>query len=143
MENYYPEFLSNWGMHQSTLLPLLFSAMVGILFTQSGLDKVLNWKGELRFYQDHFKNSLLGGTEPFLLPVITIFELAAGTLSIAGLFSLVFSGNRTLGFWGMLLATLSLIQLFLGQRIAKDYAGAASLVPYFLLAAGGLYFYIN
>jgi hypothetical protein len=28
--------------------------------------------------------------------------------------------------------------LFLGQRLAKDYAGAASLVPYFVLCAGAL-----
>jgi hypothetical protein len=29
--------------------------------------------------------------------------------------------------------------LFFGQRMAKDYAGAASLIPYFLLCAAGLY----
>jgi hypothetical protein len=26
--------------------------------------------------------------------------------------------------------------LFFGQRIAKDYVGAAALVPYFILSAG-------
>jgi hypothetical protein len=38
--------------------------------------------------------------------------------------------------WGAELATLNIVMLFLGQRIAKDYAGAASLVPYFLLCVG-------
>jgi hypothetical protein len=29
--------------------------------------------------------------------------------------------------------------LFFGQRVSKDYAGAAVLVPYFLLALSGIY----
>jgi hypothetical protein len=29
--------------------------------------------------------------------------------------------------------------LFFGQRVSKDYAGAAALVPYFLLALSGIY----
>jgi hypothetical protein len=28
--------------------------------------------------------------------------------------------------------------LFFGQRLAKDYAGAAALVPYFILCAGAV-----
>jgi hypothetical protein len=28
--------------------------------------------------------------------------------------------------------------LFFGQRMAKDYAGAASLVPYFILSVGAV-----
>ena len=29
--------------------------------------------------------------------------------------------------------------LFFGQRLAKDYAGAATLVPYFILAVLGIW----
>ena len=32
------------------------------------------------------------------------------------------------------LAVLALLMLFFGQRMAKDYGGAAGLVPYFLVA---------
>jgi hypothetical protein len=35
--------------------------------------------------------------------------------------------------YGAQLATIDIVLLFFGQRIAKDYAGAASLVPYFIL----------
>jgi hypothetical protein len=28
--------------------------------------------------------------------------------------------------------------LFFGQRLAKDYAGAAALVPYFILSVGAI-----
>jgi diacylglycerol kinase len=34
---------------------------------------------------------------------------------------------------------INLVALFFGQRVAKDYAGAAALVPYFLLALTAIY----
>jgi diacylglycerol kinase len=34
---------------------------------------------------------------------------------------------------------MSILALFFGQRVAKDYAGAAVLVPYFLLTLVALY----
>jgi hypothetical protein len=30
------------------------------------------------------------------------------------------------------------VMLFFGQRMAKDYAGAAALVPYFILSIGAI-----
>ena len=37
-----------------------------------------------------------------------------------------------LGLVGAFLAAASIVSLFLGQRLAKDYASAAAMVPYFL-----------
>jgi hypothetical protein len=42
-------------------------------------------------------------------------------------------------FYGAVVAAVTLTALFFGQRMAKDYAGAAVLVPYFLLALAGIY----
>jgi hypothetical protein len=36
-------------------------------------------------------------------------------------------------------AALAFTSLFFGQRLAKDYTGAALLVPYFLLALVGMW----
>jgi hypothetical protein len=47
--------------------------------------------------------------------------------------------DSTLAFYGAALAAISLVALFFGQRMAKDYPGAATLVPYFLLALSALY----
>ncbi|GJM34365.1 MAG: hypothetical protein DHS20C18_33660 [Saprospiraceae bacterium] len=136
----------NWlqeaGISSPMILQLLASLFIGILFTQSGIDKVINWKGEKDFYTEHFSKSILNGTVPLLMPMITISELSAGFLSIAGVIGLLFFGNPDLGILGMLMACLSIIQLFFGQRVAKDYAGAASLVPYFLVCLVGLAFYL-
>jgi hypothetical protein len=42
--------------------------------------------------------------------------------------------DAAIAFDGAAVAGLSLVALFFGQRMAKDYAGAAVLVPYFILA---------
>jgi hypothetical protein len=73
-----------------------------------------------------------------MLMVITLVEVAAGVLSAAGVPVLLFSGNRTVAALGALLSITALVMLFFGQRMAKDYAGAAALIPYFILASGGL-----
>lgn len=135
--------LDNLGLSADLVLRSLCSLFIAILFIQSGVDKVVNWKGEKEFYTSHFKKSILNGTVPILMPVITISELAAGFLSGIGLIMYAAGGSPNLAFLGMLLANLSIIQLFFGQRVAKDFAGAASLVPYFLITVVGLYLYLS
>jgi len=47
--------------------------------------------------------------------------------------------DSTVAFCGAVISAVAIIALFFGQRIAKDYAGAAVLVPYFLLALLAIY----
>lgn len=113
-------------------------AMLAILFLQSGLDKVFDFRGNRAWLTDHFAKSPLRGVVVPMLLSITVTEVAAGALSAAGLLHLVIHDTTILALWGARLATLNIVMLFLGQRIAKDYAGAASLIPYFILCAGAL-----
>ncbi len=136
------EFLQALHLTPALLLRSLLSLFVAILFIQSGLDKVVNWKEEKAFYRAHFSKTFLKHTIGLLMPVITLAELSAGFLSGIGLLAYWLGGNPSLAFLGMLLAALSLTMLFFGQRVAKDFAGAASLVPYFLLTIAGLYLYL-
>jgi hypothetical protein len=50
-------------------------------------------------------------------------------------------GDESYGIIGLILAAISLCILMLGQRLSKDYEGAAVLVPYFLLTMFGLFIY--
>lgn len=124
------------------VLRMAFAAMLATLFLQSSLDKLFNWKGEKEFLTGHFAKSILKGTVPLLLPVITTIELGAGACSAIGFFCVLFGCGPTIGLLGMLLGTKAIFLLFVGQRVAKDYAGAASLVPYFLLCAGGTWVFM-
>lgn len=115
------------------LIPLLMA----ILFLQSGLDKVFNYKATIDYFTDHFKKSPLAGTVGLLTPVITFLEVLAGILCTVGSFSLL-SGNTKWAFWGLIVAGISFLCLFFGQRMAKDYAGALSIANYFVLVILGL-----
>ena len=54
-------------------LPALFAALfTAILFIQSGLDKVLDWKGNLEWLTGHFSKSILAGMVPIMLATITL-----------------------------------------------------------------------
>jgi hypothetical protein len=127
------------GVDPHTLLMAFIALFHAILFLQSGLDKVWDYKGNLSWLTGHFAHSPLAGSVPLLLPVITLSETAAGLLCAAGVVQLLATQSGTLAYWGLVLSALSLLMLFFGQRIAKDYAGAATLVPYFILTALGLY----
>ena len=47
--------------------------------------------------------------------------------------------DSTLAFYGAVASAFAIVALFFGQRMAKDYAGAATLVPYFLLTLAAIY----
>src|SRR5881394_1369177 len=121
------------------LLQILASAFLAILFLQSGIDKVADRRGNLEWLKGHFAKSPLAGVVPTLVTAITILELAAGVLSGVGCLTLIVLRDSTVAFYGAVISAVSIIALFFGQRIAKDYAGAAVLVPYFLLTLVAIY----
>ena len=120
-------------------MQVLTSAFLAILFLQSGIDKVVDRRGNLEWLKGHFAKSPLAGMVPLMVTVITIMEVAAGGLSAVGCLLIFFRRDSTLAFYGAVVSAFSLLALFFGQRMAKDYAGAAVLVPYFLLTLAAIY----
>jgi uncharacterized membrane protein YphA (DoxX/SURF4 family) len=121
------------------LLQIFASAFLAILFLQSGFDKIVDRSGNLEWLKGHFAKSPLAGMVPALLTAVTILEIAAGALSAIGCVVIIFSRDSTIAFYGAVVSAVAIIALFFGQRMAKDYAGAAVLVPYFLLALAAIY----
>jgi len=123
----------------SWLLQILISAFLAILFFQSGIDKVVDRRGNVEFLQGHFAKSPLAGIVPLLVTLITILEVLAGALSAIGCVVILAAHNSVIAFYGAVISAISILALFFGQRMAKDYAGAAVLVPYFLLCLVAIY----
>jgi hypothetical protein len=121
------------------LIQILISAFLAILFLQSGIDKVVDRRGNLEWLKGHFAKSPLTGFVPLMLTAITILEIVAGALSAVGCALIILMRDSTLAFYGAAIAAISITALFFGQRMTKDYAGAAILVPYFLLALSAIY----
>ena len=115
------------------IVQVLAVSFLAILFLQSGLDKVVDKKGNLDWLSSHFANSPFKNFVPVLFFTITVVELLSGILNFLGVFFLLLEGSLMLALYGTILASVALIMLFLGQRIAKDYVGAQSIVSYFIL----------
>ena len=116
----------------------LIGLFLSIALLQSGFDKISDRIGNLEWLRGHFSDSPLHGLVPLLLSVVTVLEIFAGSFTLMGSFVNLVNGNNMLLTIGLLIAALNFLALFLGQRIAKDYEGAAVLVNYFILNVIGL-----
>jgi hypothetical protein len=124
------------SVHEAgTILVCLFFA---VTFLQSGFDKVADAKGNRDYFQSHFQGSPLAGMVPLLLTIITAMEIATGLICVAGAMGVFIERLRVISAFAILASLLTLLCLFAGQRIAKDYPGAATLAAYFIVGVGGL-----
>lgn len=117
--------------HLPETILLLFTA---ITFLQSGLDKVIDWKGNLQWLQSHFSKTFLKSSVAVLLGIITILEVLSGLFAVWGIASLSLEGDKGPAQWAAALSCLTLLMLLFGQRVAKDYDGARTIVIYFMPA---------
>ena len=121
------------------LMQILASAFLAVLFLQSGIDKIIDRRSNLEWLTGHFAKSPLAGMVPLMVTTITIIEIAAGALSAIGCALVILLRDSTIAFYGAVVSAVAILALFFGQRMTKDYAGAAVLVPYFLLTLVSIY----
>jgi len=84
----------------SYILQILVSAFLAILFLQSGIDKVVDRRGNREYLDQHFAKSPLAGTVGPMFAVITILEISAGALSGMGCVVLILTRDPTVAFLG-------------------------------------------
>ena len=119
--------------------PILILAFLAVTFIQSGYDKVMDWKGNVVWLQEHFSKTRLKNHVPLALFHILVLELIAGVLCIVGGIQLLANNGRTFGLYGGIFSCITLIMLLFGQRLAKDYDGARTIVIYFIPAILAVY----
>ena len=69
-----------------------------------------------------------------MLAVIMVTEITAAVCCSLGIFQLLNSGERTWSLYGAIISCAALLMLLFGQRMAKDYDGARTIVIYFMPA---------
>ena len=119
-------------MHQPEIIIVL--AFLAITFIQSGYDKVIDWKGNVEWLKGHFSKTIIRNQVPAALFTILALEVLAGAFSIIGIIEILINGGTSFAFWAAILSCITLLLLLLGQRIAKDYDGARTIVIYFIPA---------
>ena len=128
--------MENLTNHITEILILLF---ILITFLQSGIDKVVDWKGNISWLKEHFSGTFLSGSVPLMVGLIAIIELITGVLALAGILWIMAYNNTSIALYACILACIALIMLLFGQRVAKDYAGAFTLTGYFIVSILGVY----
>ena len=113
---------------------ILLLAFLAITFIQSGYDKLFYWKDNLDWLKAHFAKTQLKNLVHLALLNILILELISGILCIVGGIELFINNGRTFGLYGAVFSSITLLMLLFGQRLAKDYDGARTIVIYFIPA---------
>jgi hypothetical protein len=90
------------------------------------------WKDNLDWLKSHFAKTPIKDMVPMSLGLILVLELVAGIASAAGIIQLLTNSGESFGFYGAVTSAVTLLFLLLGQRMAKDYEGAKTIVIYFI-----------
>lgn len=124
------------GAFITEILILLF---ITITFLQSGIDKIVDWKGNTGWLKEHFSKTFMANQVPLMVGIILVMEVLTGLLAIAGIALILYSGINTLALYACIFAAITLLMLLFGQRVAKDYAGAFTITGYFVVVILGVY----
>ena len=117
---------------------LFVLAFFFIVFIQSGVDKIFDYKGNLSFLNDLLKIYFSPLLIAFSLILVTIFELISGILCLIGIVDFIFNKSNLIGLIGLIIGSLALLILLFGQRVSKNYDGAKTITIYFILAMIGI-----
>jgi hypothetical protein len=117
---------------------LAVTAFFAVAFLQSAVDKMVDRQGNLEYLTGHFASSPLRSLIQPMFLAITILEAVAGVLCGLGSLCLVVGCGTGLALWGLIFSLISLLCLFFGQRLAKDYAGAVVIASYYAVGVLGL-----
>lgn len=124
----------------AALARMFVTVFFAIVFLQSAGDKLLDRAGNLAYFGEHFKNSLVPPQAvPLLFWILTALEATAGVLCGLGFLIGDFrEDGMGVAAAGVAFANAALLSLLCGQRLAKDYAGAAVVAAYFAVALIGI-----
>ncbi|HEY6142005.1 MAG TPA: DoxX family membrane protein [Flavobacterium sp.] len=120
----------------ASILLLLFLALT---FIQSAYEKLFSWQENLDFLKEHFSKTKLKDLVNLALIHLVILELISGVLCVVGVIELFINNGRTFGLYGAIFSCITLLMMLFGQRLAKDYDGARTIVIYFIPAVIAVY----
>ncbi|MDQ6469917.1 DoxX family protein [Flavobacterium sp. LHD-80] len=118
---------------------ILILAFLALTFLQSGYEKIFYWNDNVTWLKEHFSKTRLKNQVPLALLHLLILELISGILSVVGAIQLLLNSGREFGFYGAIFSCISLLMMLFGQRLAKDYDGARTIVIYFIPAVMAVY----
>lgn len=126
--------------YAAELLILLF---ILLTFAFSAVEKMLDVKGQVVWLKEHMKGTFLVPIMPLLLGVLIVLDIVVSILSILAVYYLLQFQEKTMGLYSCILAAMILLLLLFGQRMAKDFQGAFTIVGYFMVVLFGVWLFSN
>jgi uncharacterized membrane protein YphA (DoxX/SURF4 family) len=123
----------------NNIASILILVFLAVTFLQSAYDKLFYWKDNIDWLKGHFAATPLKNQVPLALLNVLILELISGILCVVGTIELAVNSGRIYGLYGAIFSCITLIMLLFGQRLAKDYDGARTIVLYFIPAVMAVY----
>ncbi len=123
----------------NNIASILILVFLAITFLQSGYDKIFHWKDNVSWLTEHFSKTPLRNQVPLALLNVLILELISGILCVVGSIEIAVNSGRVYALYGAIFSCITFIMLLFGQRIAKDYDGARTIVLYFIPAVMAVY----
>ncbi len=129
---------------QPLFLQIFALSYILILFGQTAADKLFNWDANKDYLKNYFTNSPLNKFSGILFFILFFLEASAFLFSSLAIFNLLLISCGAgypdavvfLNGQSALSMDLALLGIFFGQRLAKDYASAASSTTYLIFAMG-------
>ena len=109
-----------------------------IVFIQSGIDKIIDYKGNLTFLKGLFKAFFSPPLITLALISVTILEVISGVLCLIGIGDFILNDSSFIGLLGLITGSFAILILLFGQRVSKNYEGAKTIAIYFILAMIGI-----
>ena len=114
--------------------PILILLLLAITFLYSCFEKLTDWNGTMTWLQSHFANTFVVKYLKICLILVLVMEIITGIFCVSGIIELALKPTSKIAWYAAVFSCLTLLALLFGQRIAKDYDGAKTLVIYFIPA---------
>lgn len=118
---------------------ILILVFFGLTYLQSSYEKLFYWEDNVNWLKGHFAKTRLKNHVKLALANLVVMELISTILCFVGCIELMISNGRLFGFYGAVFSAITLLMMLFGQRLAKDYDGARTIVIYFIPAVMAVY----
>ena len=125
--------MSTLNFNNIEIAQILVSIFFSIVFFQSSIDKINDREGNLKFFNHHFKGTFFQNYTAISLNLLALLEITSAFLCFVGIFYKLLYHDSIFIYYGLLMSAIVLLSLLFGQRLAKDYTGAADITIYFIL----------
>lgn len=108
-----------------------------ITFGYSAFEKITNFKESVIYYKNYFSETFLEKYITLILFFVIVAEVVSTILFSVGILEIFSLKLVYYGFYGLVIASSTLLCFLFGQRLAKDYEGARGIAIYFIICLIG------